>query len=301
MKVQATENNTLDNSGQRPTSNGMRIGFIGQGYIGKNYADDFENRGFLVVRYALEEPYKENKEKIKESDIFFIAVPTPTTPRGFDVSTVEEALKIVPNGKIAIIKSTISPGTTKRLQRLYNNLTILNSPEFLSQATAAYDAANPFSNIIGIPEQSEVHKKAAELVLSVLPKATFELICDSDEAEIIKYTHNGSGYVQIVFFNIMYDLAKTMGHDWANIEQAVKADPLISSRYSKPIHKSGRGAGGHCFIKDFAVLSEVYADKHPNDKLGIELLSALVSKNNELLRTSGKDVALLEGVYGEAK
>ena len=48
------------------------IGFIGQGFIGKSYADDMERRGYTTVRYALEEPYKNNKEKIKECDIVFI-------------------------------------------------------------------------------------------------------------------------------------------------------------------------------------------------------------------------------------
>ena len=28
----------------------MKIGFIGQGWIGKNYADDFDARGYAVVR-----------------------------------------------------------------------------------------------------------------------------------------------------------------------------------------------------------------------------------------------------------
>ncbi len=57
-----------------------KIGFIGQGWIGKNYADDFEKRGFEVVRYAQEEPYIKNKEAIADCDIVFIAVPTPSTP-----------------------------------------------------------------------------------------------------------------------------------------------------------------------------------------------------------------------------
>ena len=35
----------------------MIIGFIGQGWIGKNYADDFEKRGFDVVRYSKEKKY----------------------------------------------------------------------------------------------------------------------------------------------------------------------------------------------------------------------------------------------------
>ena len=46
--------------------NKLCVGFIGQGYIGKNYADDFERRGYEVVRYSLEEPHLNNKEKIKE-------------------------------------------------------------------------------------------------------------------------------------------------------------------------------------------------------------------------------------------
>jgi len=61
---------------------GKKIGFIGQGWIGKNYADDFEKRGYEIVRYALESPYIDNKEKIKECDIVFIAVPTPQHSQG---------------------------------------------------------------------------------------------------------------------------------------------------------------------------------------------------------------------------
>ena len=83
------------------------IGFIGQGFVGKAYADDFENRGFKNVRYALEEPYRNNKDLIKDCDIVFIAVPTPTTEKGFDDSIIRGAVKLVGKGKIAVIKSTI--------------------------------------------------------------------------------------------------------------------------------------------------------------------------------------------------
>src|SRR5580692_663281 len=82
------------------------IGFIGQGWIGKAYADNFEERGYEVVRYALEKPYIKNKDKIAECDIVFIAVWTPTTPKGFDSSVVENVLPLVGEGKIAVLKST---------------------------------------------------------------------------------------------------------------------------------------------------------------------------------------------------
>src|SRR3989344_1463941 len=234
------------------------IGFIGQGYIGKNYADDFEKRGFQVVRYALEAPFNGNKEKIKDYDIVFIAVPTPTTPKGFDYSIIKNVLSLIGIGKIAVIKSTILPGTTEELQKKFPKIIVLNSPEFLSEKTAARDASNPFSNIVGIPQSSEKYQKAAKLVHGVLPKAPFTLTCKRKEAELIKYIHNGSGYTQIIFFNTMYDLARTLKVDWQPIESAIFADPMICNRYAKPLHKSGRGAGGNCFLKDFAALSRLY-------------------------------------------
>src|SRR5690242_15193207 len=91
-----------------------KIGFIGQGFVGKNQADDFERRGYEVVRYALEEPFVKNKDKIKECDMVFIAVPTPTTPEGFDYSLVEQVISLVEKGKIVVVRSTILPGTTQK-------------------------------------------------------------------------------------------------------------------------------------------------------------------------------------------
>jgi len=279
-------------SGTKP-----RIGFIGQGYIGKNYADDFERRGYGTVRYALEEAYQGNKEKIRECDIVFIAVPTPTTPEGFDDSIVRDAIALTGEGKVVIVKSTIVPGTTKTFQSQYPDRIIFYSPEFLSEATAAEDASHPFSNILGAAADDEAHRAAAELVHAVLPHAPFTQTCDSTEAELIKYAHNGSGYVEILFFNLMYELAEKSSVSWEPVERALQADPYIAHRYAKPVHKSGRGAGGHCFIKDFAALRGLY-EKEVGDPAGIDIFSALEKKNIALLKNSGKDLDLLAGVYG---
>lgn len=280
-------------------SNAPLIGFIGQGWIGKNYATDFESRGYATVRYALEEPYLQNKDKIKDCDIVFIAVPTPTTPNGFDSSIVESAFDLIGKGKIAVVKSTIIPGSTKRFQEEHPDITIIYAPEFLSEATAAYDAAHPFSNIMGLPVDEAVHRDAAQSVLSVLPEAPFTHVCSSTEAEFIKYSHNMSGYVQIVLFNIMYDLAVEKGADWANIQKALEADPYICNRYAKPVHKSGRGAGGGCFIKDFAAIRELYEKTFPDDAVTKKALRSVECKNIDLLSKSGKDSVLLKGVYGD--
>jgi len=281
------------------TKKKLLIGFVGQGFVGGSYADDFEKRGYSVVRYSLEPKYIGNKEAIGACDIVFVCVPTPTTPKGFDSSIVESALKLVANGKIAVIKSTMLPGMTKKMQKKFPRLTILFSPEFLNASTAKQDAANPFSNIVGMPLSDAKHKKAAELIHSMLPNAAFAHTATSEEAEVYKYAHNVSGFTQILTYNIMYDLARHLGADWNSIQKALEADPMVSNWYIKPVHKSGRGAGGACFIKDFAAFAKLYRDT-VGKKEGIEFLKAAEKKNIMLLVGTGKDLDLLEGVYGKA-
>lgn len=278
----------------------VKIGFIGQGFIGKNYADDFEARGYQIARYANEDPYRANKKLIGECDVVFIAVPTPTTPTGYDASILREVIPLSKPGSIVVLKSTMMPGLSRQIQLEFPDRTILHSPEFLSEATAAYDAAHPFMNIVGLTKDGQEQQEAAKLVHSLLPPAPFAKTVTSEEAELIKYSHNCSGYTQIIFFNLMYDLAEKLGADWKNVEEAVKADPFVSSKYASPVHKSGRGAGGHCFIKDMAALSRTYAEI-VGDKEGVQVLQSMEEKNKSLLKKTGKDLNLLEGVYGKSQ
>lgn len=278
--------------------NKLKIGFIGQGFVGKNQADDYERRGYNPVRYSLESQFINNKEEIGKCDIVFIAVPTPTTPTGFDDSIVRQAVSLVAKGKIAVIKSTVLPGTTESIQQEYKDRIVLHAPEFLSEATASRDAAFPDRNIVGIPKDTPLFAESAKLVLSSLPTAPYNKICSSREAELIKYARNTMGLVRIVFVNILYDLSQSLETDWSNIEEAISNDPQNGPTYSRPLHKSGRGAGGHCFIKDFGALKKFFASRI-DDKKSMDVLASLEAKNIELLLSTQKDLDLLKGVYGE--
>ena len=284
----------------------LQIGFIGQGWLGKNYADDFERRGFSVVRYSKEPEYEGNAEKIKECDIVFVAVPTPTTPNGFDGSILPKVLPLVGEGKTAVIRSTLAPGTTKELQKQFPNIFVFHAPEFLAEKTAADDAAHPKRNVIGVPARTPAYEEKAKLVLSVLPHAPYELVTGSTEAEIIKYAGNSFLMWKVLFANIIYDLAHELDADYDAVRDALGADPRIGPSHLKVVDESGhpgsvagRGAGGHCFIKDFAVLADAYAEL-VGDAEGVALMRAFEEKNKKLLRDSGKDIDLLDGVYGSA-
>ncbi len=275
-----------------------KIGFIGQGWIGKNYADDFEQRGFSVVRYAKEPQYTATKEDIASCDIVFIAVPTPTIQQKFDDSIVRSVIPLIGKGKVAVIKSTIVPGTTESIQKQFPDVFIFHSPEFLTEVTAAHDAAHPDRNIVGIPNDTAEARAHAQEVIDVLPAASFVKICSSREAEMIKYAGNCWFYTKVVFVNLVFDLSAQFGCSWEVIRDAMAADPRIGRTHLDPLHKSGRGAGGHCFIKDFAAFEELYK-KMVNDPQGQAVLESLREKNIELLLGSNKDLDLLRETYGD--
>lgn len=280
------------------------IGFIGQGFIGKNYADDFERRGFSVIRYALEQPFVQNKDRIKECDIVFIAVPTPTTPDGYDDSIVRSAVALTRDGATVVIKSTLLPGTTEAIQKSFPKKKVMHSPEFLRVTQAARDAAFPDRNIIGITNKK--HQAAAEEVMELLPAAPYKLICSAREAEYIKYAGNTFLYMKVMFANLFYELTEKEGCDYEVIRRTVAADPRIGGSHLAIEHasghvgsKPGRGAGGLCFIKDISALRMLYEKLLPKDKAGARILRAMECKNVELLMKAKKDLDLLFGVYGK--
>ena len=283
-----------------------RIGFIGQGFIGKHMADDFAERGFDIVRYALEAPYATNKDRIADCDVVFIAVPTPTTPAGFDASALTAVLPLVGVGKVAVIKSTILPGTTAWLQAQFSDRAVLHSPEFLREKQAALDTREPLRNLIGVPAGAgAAGQQAAQRVLTLLPKAQYARIVSAEEAELIKYGGNGFLALKVVYANLLYDIATAVGADYEVVAEAMGHDPRIGPSHLRVIDSSGhpgaatgRGAGGHCFPKDWAALCELYERACVDDAAGVALLRAVEAKNRSLLTESGKDLDLLAGIYG---
>jgi UDP-glucose 6-dehydrogenase len=103
---------------------------------------------------------------------------------------------------------------------------------------------------------------------------------------------------------MFYDLSQKLGVDYEILKEYFKYDPLQVYRYASPVHDSGhtlgkfgRGAGGHCFIKDFKAFKNIM-DEKVNDKNYSKLLGALEQKNIDLLVKSKKDLDLLSQVYG---
>ena len=276
-----------------------KIGFVGMGWIGKNYYNDFKRRGYEVVPYSLEEPYKKNKNRIKSCDIVFVAVPTPTTPQGFCYKNITKVLPLIGKGKIVVIKSTILPYVVDRLQQRFPKLYIMHSPEFLTEATAAFDSANPARNIVGIPKDTKLYRKKAQEVMDILPYAPYKLICSAEEASFIKYGGNNWFYFKVVYMNMLFDLSKKFESiDFDVVKQAMANDPRIGFTHLDVVHKGGRGAGGHCFIKDFNCFREMLGE-HRSLIPEIDVAEYVEMYNLRLLGMSNKDKDIVKGVYGK--
>jgi len=276
-----------------------KIGFIGIGWIGSNYADNFEERGFKVIRYDIDK-YKKNKAKIKDCDIVFIAVPTPSISKRWqecvevDDNAIIDAIKATRKGQIIVIKSTIMPGTTEKMQKMFPDRYVIHSPELLTEATAKYDVANPMMNIIGTTSKS---KHVAGKVMRILPCSPFEEICDCKESEFVKYMINCWFYIKVLTMNTFYEVAKANKIDYDKLIYMMGADKRVGRTHLIAEHQGGRGAGGHCFIKDFAGFRSLY-QKTCGNTLANQMLRAAEEYNKFLLTNSGKSKDLLEGVYG---
>jgi len=182
----------------------------------------------------------------------------------------------------------------------------MHSPEFLTEKTAAQDARHPNRNIIGItdPKNQELIKRA-EIVMSTLPVAPYQVITLAENAEMIKYGGNCWFYFKVVFMNIFYDLISKNNLDFETIKEAMAADPRIGSTHLSVLHSGrvdnnqivGRGAGGHCFIKDFEAFIAMLGKQDLSDQK--KVCEAIRNLNVKYLRSTEKDLDLLKEVYGE--
>ena len=279
-----------------------KIAVIGQGFVGGSLSTTFEERGFKVIRYSLEKEFIINKQEVRNADIVFIAVPTPTSPNGFDLSIVRETLSLVGKGKIAVIKSTMLPGSTNKLQKEYPDIKIVHSPEFLTEVSCLQDSRKPDRNIIGYTKKSF---SSTGDIMELFPPAPTEKIIRAEEAEMVKYGGNCWFYFKVLYINILFELCQMTKVDYEVVKEAMAADPRIGRTHLDPVHQGGRGAGGHCFIKDFAAFRRLFIESIQAKDISDDLLLAMVEFLNAaeqlnicLLKTTNKSKRILREVYG---
>ena len=261
----------------------MKIGIIGQGFVGNAVYQKFKNY-FDILTYDIDET-KCNSDfhYIKKGcDTIFLCLPTPMYEDGTcNTSIVEIMLSQIngygPNKSYDIvIKSTIPPGTTEEWNERFEKLNIVFNPEFLTEANAVSDYENQNRIILGGPRPATTRLK--RIFTKVFPKAHI-IKTGSRHAEMVKYVTNAFLATKVSFANEMYQICQALDIDYDKvIEYAQHDDRLGTSHWAVPGPDGDFGYGGHCFPKDVKALISL-ANKYSLDP---KILNAVDSKNNDV-------------------
>lgn len=192
------------------------------------------------------------------SGIFFVCVPTPMKKTGeADLSIVESVLQELadaPNerGKqrIAVIKSTVPPGTTQHWNDVYGGrLHVIFNPEFLTEANALDDMRNQDRIILGGPRPWINNVKM--IFQHAFPKVPI-VKTSSTTAEMVKYVTNIHLMVKVALANEFAQICEALDKSGKDIdydkviEYATKDKRLGTSHWQVPGPDGKRGGGGSC-------------------------------------------------------
>lgn len=263
-----------------------KLGIIGQGFVGTAVYEGMKNY-FEIYTFDINGKCTESSlyNLIEKVDVSFLCLPTPMKKSGeCDLSIVRNCLSQIDlilkslNRKdfIVIIKSTIPPGTTDKLNKENENLNIVFNPEFLTEANAINDYKNQNRIIVGgeRPYSSKV-KKIFERAFPSIPI----IKTSSTIAEMIKYVTNSFLATKVSFANEMFQICESLEIDYDKVIEYARYDERLgNSHWSVPGPDGDFGFGGHCFPKDVAAL------KYIADEMNVSstILSATIDKNNEV-------------------
>ncbi len=240
------------------------IGIIGQGFVGNAIYQKFKNY-FEVLTFDLDSKLcNSTLENICDRcETIFVCLPTPMNEDGSCCTNiVEDVLKDIEiltsfeqKEKTIVLKSTVSPGITKKWNTEFKFLNIVFNPEFLTEANAVNDFENQSRIILGGPRPQTT--KLKQIYSKVFPKAHI-IKTDSTHAEMVKYLTNSFLATKVSFANEIYQICDKLKIDYDKVvEYAVLDDRLGKSHWAVPGPDGDFGFGGHCLPKDLSALIHI--------------------------------------------
>ena len=243
----------------------LKIGIVGQGFVGTALKEIF-NKYYITHTFDIKDltneiGYDSAKDLSVDCDICFVCVPTPMNKDGscntLIVEKVVEELCSVNDKNIIVIKSTVPPTTTKKLQERYKNPICFN-PEFLVERTAIKDFENTDTVILG--GVLDATTKLKQFYSKIFPNAHI-IKTDSTTAELVKYLVNTFLSVKVSFANEIHNICQQLSVDYDKvIEYSIYDNRLGNSHWAVPGPDGKFGFGGSCFPKDVNALIKVAED-----------------------------------------
>jgi len=271
----------------------MKLTIIGTGYVGLVTGTCFAEVGHQVIcvdndaakvkmlqaggipiyEPGLEELVKKNTaagrlsfttstaEGVENSDVIFIAVPTPPLPDGaVDMSFLEKVAREIAGAmtsyKIVVDKSTVPvqtgdkvSETIKRYCKGRVEFDVVSNPEFLREGFAVQDLMRPDRVVVGVRSQRPV------LALKEIyaPFNAPIIVTDINSAELIKHASNSFLALKISYINAIAVLCEATGANVQEVANGMGMDERIGRRFLQ----ASLGFGGSCFPKDLSAFIKI--------------------------------------------
>jgi len=206
-------------------------------------------------------------EGVGQSQIVFIAVPTPPQPDGsVDLTYIEkvarEIAEVLKEYRVIVDKSTVPVKTGEKVADTIRRYTkgavefdVVSNPEFLREGCAVSDLMNPDRIVIGSNSDRALSllKKVYEPFMSPI------MVTDINSAELIKHAANSFLALKISYINAISAICEASGADVERVADGIGADKRIGRSFLN----AGLGYGGSCFPKDVAAFIAI------SDQLGV--------------------------------
>ena len=223
------------------------------------------------------------KTSVKNSDIIFICVGTPTKKKGSsaDLSQVFNVAKelslSINKFKIIITKSTVPVTTGDEIEKILskknskNKFSVVSNPEFLREGEAIRDFTFPDRIVIGTNDKKS-NKILKNLYSPLISKGAQYINTSRRAAELIKYASNAFLATKITFINEVANLCEKTGINVEDISIGMGLDKRIGSRFLR----AGPAYGGSCFPKDTKAIITT-ADKFRTD---LSVIKSVIKSNS---------------------
>ncbi len=200
-------------------------------------------------------------EGVSESEVIFIAVPTPPQVDGsVDLSFIEgvarEIAGCMTQYRVIVDKSTVPvktgekvAETIKRYNKARADFDVVSNPEFLREGFAVEDLMHPDRIVIGVLSQRPV-----EIMRRLY--APFDaplIITDINSAELIKHAANSFLALKISYINAVSVICEATGANVVEVANGMGLDRRIGRAFLN----AGIGFGGSCFPKDLSAFIKI--------------------------------------------
>jgi UDPglucose 6-dehydrogenase len=222
------------------------------------------------------------KKSVRNSDIIFICVGTPTKRGGSsaDLSQVfgvaKELSKNINKYKIIITKSTVPVTTGDEIEKILIKsnakikFSVVSNPEFLREGEAIRDFIYPDRVVVGSNDKKST-RILKNLYTPLIAKGAKYMNTSRRAAELIKYASNAFLATKITFINELANLCEKTNINVDDISIGMGLDQRIGSRFLR----AGPAYGGSCFPKDTKAITST-ADKFSTN---LSIIKSVIKSN----------------------